>query len=220
MTAVRLVNVSRSFGAVHALRGVSLEIAAGERVAVLGKSGSGKSTLLHLLAGLDRPTSGGIEAFGEDIARLPPPALADYRLRRVGVVFQAFHLIPSRTALENVALPLVLAGVAPGERLARARAALEAVGLSEREGHRPTTMSGGEQQRVAIARALINGPRLLLCDEPTGNLDSANAEAVMGLLLAKAGECGAAVVLVTHDEELAGRCARRVIRLRDGEVVA
>lgn len=217
MTAIGLVNVSRSFGSVHALRDVTLSIAAGERVAVLGKSGSGKSTLLHLLAGLDRPTSGCIEAFGHDLSRLNSAALAEYRLRTVGVVFQAFHLIPSRTALENVALPLVLAGVHPAERMERARAALAGVGLAERAGHHPTQLSGGEQQRVAIARALIHRPRLLLCDEPTGNLDSANAAAIMGLLLA--GCEGAALVLITHDEELATRTAGRVIRLHDGEVI-
>jgi predicted ABC-type transport system involved in lysophospholipase L1 biosynthesis ATPase subunit len=217
MTAVRLTNVCRSFGTVHALRGVSFDIAPGERVAVLGKSGSGKSTLLHLLAGLDRPTSGVIEVFGHDLSRLSSSALADYRLRTVGVVFQAFHLIASRTALENVAIPLVLAGVPPAERLERARSALAGVGLEARAGHLPTQLSGGEQQRVALARALINGPRLLLCDEPTGNLDSANADAVVDLLLSRCEN--ASLVLITHDEDLARRAAGRVLRLHDGELV-
>jgi predicted ABC-type transport system involved in lysophospholipase L1 biosynthesis ATPase subunit len=220
MIAVRLTVVSRSFGAVHALRGVTLDIAAGERLAILGKSGSGKSTLLHLLAGLDRSTSGSIVAFGDDLAQLSSSGLAEYRLRKVGIVFQAFHLIPTRTALENVCLPLILAGVAPDERLAAARAALADVGLREREEHLPTQLSGGEQQRVAIARALINGPQMLLCDEPTGNLDSANAEAVMALLMERAEERGVILVLVTHDEELARRSASRIIRLHDGEVVS
>jgi predicted ABC-type transport system involved in lysophospholipase L1 biosynthesis ATPase subunit len=220
MIAVRLTDVSRSFGAVHALRRVGLDIAPGERLAILGKSGSGKSTLLHLLAGLDRPTSGSIVAFGDDLAQLSSSGLAEYRLRKVGIVFQAFHLIPTRTALENVCLPLILAGVSPAERLATAHAALADVGLSQREEHLPTQLSGGEQQRVAIARALINSPRMLLCDEPTGNLDSANAEAVMALLMARAEERGVTLILVTHDEELARRCASRLIRLHDGEVVS
>jgi ABC-type lipoprotein export system ATPase subunit len=217
MAAIRLDTVTRSFGAITALRGVSLEVAEEERVAILGKSGSGKSTLLHLLAGLDRPTSGTVSVFGEELGRLSSAGLAEYRLRRVGVIFQAFHLISTRSTLENVEMPLTLAGVPPVERRRRVLDALAAVGLEHRLGHLPTQLSGGEQQRAAIARALIHGPRLLLCDEPTGNLDSVNAAAVMSLLLAQAQ--GATALLVTHDEELAGRFAHRIVRLRDGEVV-
>jgi ABC-type lipoprotein export system ATPase subunit len=203
---------------VQALRGVSFEVARGEKLALLGKSGSGKSTLLHLLGGLDRASAGSVRVEGRELTGLGGADLARYRLEVVGVVFQAFHLVPWRTAVGNVELPLVFAGISLAERKGRAEEALRAVGLGHRLTHRPAEMSGGEQQRVALARALINRPPLLLADEPTGNLDSDNAAGVMGLLEAHVATHGATLVLVTHDEELARRHADRVIRLRDGQV--
>jgi predicted ABC-type transport system involved in lysophospholipase L1 biosynthesis ATPase subunit len=221
--AVQLLDVSKVYGTaaapVRALDGVTLDLGRGERVALLGRSGSGKSTLLQLLGGLDRPSSGRILAAGRDLAALRSDDLAHYRQTEVGLVFQAFHLIPSRTAAENVELPMMFAGRLPRERRAAARAALEAVGLGERLTHRPAELSGGERQRVAIARALVNRPGLVLADEPTGNLDSATAAAVMDLLLADVRDRGATLILVTHDEELARRAADRVIRLGDGRVI-
>jgi predicted ABC-type transport system involved in lysophospholipase L1 biosynthesis ATPase subunit len=220
MSLVSLDRVAKAYSTpaapVHALRHVTLAIARGERLALLGKSGSGKSTLLQLLGGLDRPTAGRIVIDGHPLAELSADGLARYRLGTVGMVFQAFHLIPSRTALGNVELPLVFAGRPPRERRAAARAALEAVGLGHRLTHRPAELSGGERQRVAIARALVNRPALLLADEPTGNLDSATATEVMDLVLDHARAAGMTLVLVTHDEELAGRAADRVVHLRDG----
>jgi predicted ABC-type transport system involved in lysophospholipase L1 biosynthesis ATPase subunit len=201
---------------VQALRGVSLEVRRGERVALLGKSGSGKSTLLSVLGGLDRPTAGAVEVAGQDLARLGPEGLARHRLRTVGMIFQSFNLIGSRTALENVELPMVFAGLPPRRRREAARQALEGVGLGGRLHHRPGELSGGEHQRVAIARALVNEPAVLLADEPTGNLDSATAGEVMALLLGHVARHGTTLVLVTHDEELARRGADRVVWLRDG----
>jgi ABC-type lipoprotein export system ATPase subunit len=221
--ALRVEEVVKSYGAasaVVALRGVSLEVRRGERVALLGKSGSGKSTLLNLIGGLDRPTSGRIEAGGGDLARMTGEQLAAYRLATVGMIFQAYNLIPSRTALENVELPMVLAGVAPADRRAAATAALEAVGLGGRLGHRPMELSGGEHQRVAIARALVNRPEILLADEPTGNLDSATAAEIMALLLDHLRREGTTLIMVTHDEELARQAADRIVRLRDGRVIS
>src|SRR5262249_14129251 len=176
---VRLAGVTRTYGPatapVAALRGADLEVRRGEKVALLGRSGSGKSTLLHLLAGLDRCTSGSISVAGRDLTAMSANEFADYRRTTVGMVFQAYHLIPSRSALQNVEVPMILAGRPKRERRAAARRALEAVGLGHRLGHLPAELSGGEQQRVAIARALINNPELLLADEPTGNLDSTTA---------------------------------------------
>ena len=221
--AVRLCDVTKewTFGKsvrVCALRGVSLEVCRGEKVALLGKSGSGKSTLLHLLGGLDRPTSGHIEVEEYDLARLSSKRLAGYRLRTVGMIFQSFHLVPSRSARGNVELPLVFGGVRARERRRVAEQALEAVGLAQRLDHLPSELSGGEQQRVAIARALVNSPRLLLADEPTGNLDSDNAAAIMEILEAHVRDRGATLVLVTHDEDLARRHADRVVRMKDGQI--
>jgi ABC-type lipoprotein export system ATPase subunit len=220
---VHVDGVVKSYGAasspVVALRGVSLDVGRGERVALLGKSGSGKSTLLNLIGGLDRPTSGRIEAGGADLARMSGNELAAYRLTTVGMIFQAYNLIPSRTALENVELPMVLAGLPPAERRAAATAALEAVGLGGRLGHRPMELSGGEHQRVAIARALVNRPAILLADEPTGNLDSATAGEIMDLLLEHLRREGTTLIMVTHDEELARQSADRIVRLKDGHVV-
>jgi ABC-type lipoprotein export system ATPase subunit len=205
---------------VVALREVSLEVRRGERVALLGKSGSGKSTLLNLIGGLDRPTSGRIMAAGSDLARMTGEQLAAYRLTTVGMIFQAYNLIPSRTALENVELPMVLAGILPAERREAARVALEAVGLGGRLGHRPMELSGGEHQRVAIARALVNRPEILLADEPTGNLDSATAGEIMDLLLDHLRRDGTTLIMVTHDEELARQAADRIVRLKDGRVLS
>jgi ABC-type lipoprotein export system ATPase subunit len=199
---------------------VSLTIRHGERVALLGKSGSGKSTLLNLLGGLDRPTSGTIEVNGQDLGRLSSRQLADYRLRTVGIIFQSFNLISSRTALQNVELPMLFSGIAARQRLQQATNALEAVGLGARLHHRPTELSGGEGQRVAIARALVNDPAIVLADEPTGNLDSATAGTVMELLLGHVSRRGMTLVLVTHDEELARRSADRIVWLRDGQLVS
>jgi predicted ABC-type transport system involved in lysophospholipase L1 biosynthesis ATPase subunit len=223
-TAIRTIDVSRSYGpssaAVHALRGVSLTIGRGERVALLGKSGSGKSTLLNLLGGLDRPTSGQVFAAGWDLAAISGRRLARYRLSTVGMIFQSFNLIPSRTALQNVELPLILAGVSPARRRDIAIAALEAVGLGARLHHRPAELSGGESQRAAIARALVNNPQILLADEPTGNLDSATANEVVTVLTTHLDRLCATLVLVTHDEELAHRCAARILHLQDGRLVS
>jgi putative ABC transport system ATP-binding protein len=203
---------------VAALRGVSLRIDEGEYVAITGPSGSGKSTLMHLLGCLDRPTSGTLLIGGRDIAKLGDADLAQVRNEEIGFVFQAFQLLARTSALDNVALPLIYRGVGRGERRRRAKAALEAVHLGHRLGHRPTQLSGGEQQRVAIARALVGEPRVLLADEPTGNLDTANGEEVMAILERLNRERGVAVVLVTHEAEIAKR-ARRLIRIRDGVVV-
>ena len=222
--AIRLVELTKSFGAasapVHALRGVSLDVAAGERVAVLGKSGSGKSTLLNLLGGLDRATAGTIEVHGRDLSKMSSRELTRHRLTTVGMVFQSFNLIPSRTALENVELPMVFAGRPPRERRAAARQALEASGLGERLHHRPAQLSGGENQRAAMARALVNRPAVLLADEPTGNLDSTTAGQIMDLLAAHVRAHGTTLILVTHDEALARANTDRIARLHDGQIVS
>jgi putative ABC transport system ATP-binding protein len=222
--AIRAVDLVKSYGSgtapVYALRGVTLEVARGERVALLGKSGSGKSTLLNLLGGLDHPSSGGLRVGGHDLDKLSRRELSRFRSRTVGMIFQSFNLIPSRTSLENVELPMVFAGRPPRERRDSARESLESVGLGERLHHRPTQLSGGENQRVAVARALVNRPEIVLADEPTGNLDSATAQQVMALILGHVRDHGATLVLVTHDEELARTCTDRVIRLKDGQVLS
>ena len=205
-------------GGLGILEGISLEINPGEAVAIVGASGSGKSTLLGLLAGLDLPSSGSIHIDGEDITRLGEDARARLRARMVGFVFQSFQLLPGLTAIENVMLPLEIRG--DKDAAARAREYLGRVGLAQRLAHYPRQLSGGEQQRVAIARAFACTPRLLFADEPTGNLDAATGARVIDLIFALQAEQGATLVLVTHDERLAARCARRLTldggRLRDG----
>lgn len=200
---------------VEALRGATFVIEPGEMVAIMGPSGSGKSTVLNLLGCLDVPTAGSYRLDGEDVAGLSEDALADIRLRKIGFVFQAFNLLPRMSALEQVELPLMYAGVP--ERRERALQALEVVGLSERVDHAPVELSGGEQQRVAIARALVSEPRLLLADEPTGNLDSRSAGEIMDVIEKLNVERAITTVLVTHEAEVADR-ARRVIRFRDGVI--
>ena len=207
----------KAFGTVEAVRDVSLCIAPGESVAVMGRSGSGKSTLLSLLAGLERPTSGRIAYRGRDLSGLDEDALALWRRDNVGLVFQSFHLIPTLSALENVAFPLYPAKMTTAERRRRAAERLAQVGLAERATHRPSRLSGGEQQRVAIARALVNNPGLILADEPTGNLDSATGDEILALFQRLRVETGAALLIITHDEKVAA-LADRVVRMQDGRL--
>ncbi len=202
---------------VEILKQVDLAVESGERLAILGPSGSGKSSLMAVLSGLESPTSGSIRVAGVEITGLSEDGLAEARRGRIGIVLQAFHLIPTMTALENVAVPLELAG--HPDPFAAARSELDAVGLSRRTGHYPTQLSGGEQQRVALARALAVRPALLFADEPTGNLDATTGEAIVDLLFQRLEETGATLVLITHDQDLAAR-ATRVIRMRDGAIVA
>jgi putative ABC transport system ATP-binding protein len=200
---------------VPALRGVSFTIPAGDYVAIVGPSGSGKSTLMHLLGGLDRPTSGRLSIGGRDIGSLSQHELARLRNETIGFVFQSFHLLARTSAVDNVALPLVYRGIGARERRAKATETLERVGLGHRLDHRPNQLSGGEQQRVAIARALVTDPDVLLADEPTGNLDTTNGQAVLALLEQLNVERGVALVIVTHDREVAGRANRQIV-MRDG----
>lgn len=217
---VEIASLIKEYGPTAAripvLRSLDLSIPRGQRLALLGKSGSGKSTLLNLLGGLDVPTSGSIHVDGRDLATMTANELADYRLSTVGMIFQAFYLVPSRTALENVEMPMILAGRAKKDRRAIAVHALESVGLGHRMSHHPDQLSGGERQRVAIARALVNRPKLLLADEPTGNLDTVTGSEVLGIILEYVRTSGAALLLVTHDMELAQRCATRILRMQDG----
>jgi putative ABC transport system ATP-binding protein len=203
---------------VAALAGLSLQVRRGEFLAVMGPSGSGKSTLLNILAGLERPTAGRAVVDGVDLGTLDENGLARYRGGKVGIIFQAFNLLPRYRVIDNVAFPLLFAGIALDERLRRAAAILERLGMGPRAGHHPSQLSGGELQRTAIARALITDPALLLADEPTGNLDSANGEALLALLT-ELHDKGQTIVLVTHDETIARR-AERIVRMRDGRLVA
>ncbi len=205
---------------VRAVEDVSLEIAVGEFVALLGASGSGKSTLLNLMAGLDRPTSGAIYAHGKNLAEMDSEELARHRSHSIGMVFQAFNLLPRMTMAENVELPLRLAEVDRDERDARVREAVERVGLSARTNHRPTELSGGEQQRAALARALVNRPTILLADEPTGNLDSTTGKEIMDLLRDINRSLRMTIVMVTHQRELAEQYAERSLLMRDGKLEA
>jgi putative ABC transport system ATP-binding protein len=218
---IRLAGLSRSYDvggeAVHALVDVTEEIATGEYLAIMGPSGSGKSTLLHILGCLDRPDRGRYELDGRDVGRLDEAELSLVRRHTIGFVFQFFHLVPRLTARENVELPMIFAGIPPGERRERALARLRAVGLEPRATHRPDQLSGGERQRVALARATVLEPKLLLADEPTGNLDTASGRHVLELLEKMNAE-GLTLIVVTHDPAVARR-ARRVLVLKDGRVV-
>lgn len=203
-------------GAVNILRGASLTVAAGEAVGLVGPSGSGKSTLLAVVAGLERASSGHVAVAGRDLAALDEDQLAVFRRRHIGIVFQSFHLVPTMNALENVAVPLELAGV--HDAFAHARARLDAVGLSHRVTHYPAQLSGGEQQRVALARAFAADPKIVLADEPTGNLDSATGRSIVDLMFKFRAERRTTLLLVTHDMELAVRCGR-VVRMDDGRIL-
>jgi putative ABC transport system ATP-binding protein len=214
LTDARLT-LAGNAGPVDILKGISLTVEKGETVGLIGPSGSGKSSLLMLMGGLERATGGKVLALGQDLTAMDEDALARFRQGNMGVVFQSFHLIPTMTALENVALPMELAGVA--DAFPRAQAELTSVGLGHRVDHYPAQMSGGEQQRVALARAAAPRPAILLADEPTGNLDGVNGQAIMDMLFGLRDRHGATLVLVTHAPELAARCDR-VIRLADGRL--
>jgi putative ABC transport system ATP-binding protein len=219
--AIALRDVTRVYTmgetSLKALRGVSLDIARGESVAIMGTSGSGKSTLMNIIGCLDRPTGGSYHLFGRDVSRLTRSELAVVRGRRLGFVFQSFNLLSRTTALENVELPLLYTGIGGRERRRRARAALERVGLPDRMDHRPSQLSGGQQQRVAIARALVGEPEVVLADEPTGNLDSVTSLEVMAILQGLVAQ-GITLVLVTHEADIA-RYLARVVQLKDGLII-
>nr|WP_234026252.1 ABC transporter ATP-binding protein [Qipengyuania thermophila] len=218
---IRARNLTLRFGGpgavVEVLRGIDLDLAAGETVAVLGPSGSGKSSLMAVLSGLERASGGTLEVAGADWSGLDEDALARARRGSIGIILQAFHLLPTMTAMENVATPLELAGVADARR--KAAEELEAVGLGHRLGHYPQQLSGGEQQRVAIARALAPSPLLLFADEPTGNLDSATGETITELLFTRQRAAGATLMVITHDPALAQRC-HRILRMEDGQIIS
>jgi putative ABC transport system ATP-binding protein len=201
---------------VHALDGLDLSIEKNEYVALMGPSGSGKSTLMNIIGCLDSPSAGHYELNGQDVARMEEDALAEIRNREIGFVFQTFNLLPRYTALENVALPLIYAGLGREERETRAKEVIEQVGLTDRMSHRPNELSGGQRQRVAIARALVNRPSIILADEPTGNLDTATSMEIMALFQ-EIQDAGNTVILVTHEEDIAA-CAKRIVRLRDGKL--
>src|SRR3954470_19963708 len=215
---VRLTDVRKEYGDSIAVNGVSLEIRAGEAVAVMGPSGSGKSTLLNLIAGLDRPTSGSVVVHGDDLGRLNETGLALFRRRHIGMIFQFFNLIDDLPALDNVALAAQLTGTSARQARRRALELLEELGIADRKDTYPAALSGGELQRVAVARALMNRPALLLADEPTGALDSRSGEQVMDLLI-DLNQIGQTLLIVTHDPHLATRCASRLIEVADGRVV-
>ncbi|MEL6493359.1 MAG: ABC transporter ATP-binding protein [Cyanobacteria bacterium J06621_3] len=218
---IRLQNLSKTYGVgdlqVYALKAVDLTIEAGEYCAIMGPSGSGKSTMMNMIGCLDRPTQGDYWLDDVEIAHLTAKQLASIRNRKIGFIFQQFHLLPQLTAVENVVLPMIYAGVPPGERESQAIAALQRVGLDDRLANRPNQLSGGQQQRVAIARAIVNQPKLLLADEPTGALDSQMSQEIMDIF-AELNQQGMTLVMVTHDPEVAQRC-RRTITFRDGSVL-
>lgn len=222
--AIQLDQVSRQYvmgeSVIRAVNDVSLAVPDGEFLALLGSSGSGKSTLLNLIAGLDRPSSGAVVAHGKNLSKMSPLELARYRRQTVGMVFQSFNLLPRMTLEENVELPLRLAEVERSERFARVREALQRVGLEKRIGHRPSELSGGEQQRTALARALVNRPKILLADEPTGNLDSGTGESILTLLREIQKNPGMTIVMVTHERALAERFADRLAVMGDGKLLS
>lgn len=222
--AIQLDHVARHYtlgdSTIRAVDDVSLSVPTGEFLALLGSSGSGKSTLLNLIAGLDRPTAGAVITNGQDLSQVSSLELARYRRQTVGMVFQSFNLLPRMTLEENVELPLRLAEVDRQDRATRVREALERVGLAQRVGHRPSELSGGEQQRAAIARALVNSPRILLADEPTGNLDSSTGESVLALLGEVQKTLGMTIVMVTHERSLAERFADRLVVMGDGKLLS
>lgn len=222
--AIRFEHVGKTYtlgsSLVHALREVSFEIAPGAFTAIVGRSGSGKSTLLHVLAAMEKPTAGRITVGGTDLGTLDAKAQARYRREMVGMIFQRFNLVPTMTALDNVALPLILAGAPRVSREQRAEECLALVGLADRAGHRPGELSGGEQQRVAIARALVHDPPLILCDEPTGNLDSATGDQIIALLARVHAEQGKGIVFVTHHPGEIAHLAERTLALVDGRLAA
>jgi ABC-type lipoprotein export system ATPase subunit len=214
---LKCTDLYKSFGRVEVVRGVSLSLPTGSFSAIMGRSGSGKTTLLHLVSALEAPTSGQLFFEGEEISTLNEDRLALWRRQHIGLVFQAFHLIPTLSALENVAFPLYPTRIAPEERRVRARARLEQVGLGHRLDHRPSRLSGGEQQRVAIARALVNRPTLILADEPTGNLDKKNGEEILDLFRKLNDEEGVAIIVVTHDSDVAAVAKHHFI-MADGKL--
>ncbi|HXY24516.1 MAG TPA: ABC transporter ATP-binding protein [Candidatus Acidoferrum sp.] len=222
--AIHLDHVARHYtlgeSTIRAVDDVSLTVPAGEFLALLGSSGSGKSTLLNLIAGLDRPTGGAVIVNNQDLSKMSSLELARYRRQTVGMVFQSFNLLPRMTLEENVELPLRLAEVDRGDRAARVHEALERVSLAKRAGHRPSELSGGEQQRAAIARALVNRPKILLADEPTGNLDSATGESILTLLREIQKNLGMTIVMVTHERPLAERFADRLAVMGDGKLLS
>ncbi|MGF7168746.1 putative ABC transport system ATP-binding protein [Sphingobium xanthum] len=215
--AIRARNVTLSLGNTEILKGIDLDIAPGESLAILGASGSGKSSLMAILSGLERASGGSVMVAGTDYGTLDEDALARARRGKIGIVLQSFHLLPTMTAIENVAVPLELAGTT--DAFERAARELEAVGLSHRLDHYPAQLSGGEQQRVAIARAMAPGPSILFADEPTGNLDAATGAAVIELLFDRQRASGATLLIITHDPELAERCDR-IVEMRDGTIIA
>lgn len=219
---IKLENINKEYRMgeeiVHAVSGVSLEIKEGEFVALVGPSGSGKSTMMHIIGGLDTPTSGRVIVDGQNLSSASDKELSRYRNEKIGFIFQAFNLHPTYTATENVALPLIFSGIGQSNRMKMAAEALDIVGLAERASHRPNQLSGGERQRVSIARALVTQPKILLADEPTGNLDSKNGKHVMELLSQLNKEKGITLIIVTHDMEIAKE-AGRIIKMRDGKIV-